>query len=86
MLTPRVKLADVAKVVGVSTATVSRVVNGKPGVAEATRTAVLAGLFIGRIARILRVRDARLADLRQQAAEAGSNGPRNLRDELPPRY
>ena len=39
MLTPRVKLADVAKVVGVSTATVSRVVNGKPGVAEATRTA-----------------------------------------------
>ena len=32
-------------------------------------TAVLAGLFIGRIARILRVRDARLADLRQQAAE-----------------
>ncbi|AKC85527.1 ATP-binding protein [Pseudoxanthomonas suwonensis] len=32
-------------------------------------TAVLAGLFIGRIARILRERDARLADLRQQAAE-----------------
>ncbi|WP_028916924.1 ATP-binding protein [Pseudoxanthomonas sp. J35] len=32
-------------------------------------TAVLAALFIGRIARILRVRDARLADLRQQAAE-----------------
>ncbi len=32
-------------------------------------TAVLAGVFIGRIARILRDRDARLADLRQQAAE-----------------
>ena len=32
-------------------------------------TAVLAALFIGRIARILRDRDARLADLRQQAAE-----------------
>src|SRR5690606_651913 len=32
-------------------------------------TAVLAALFIGRIAGILRVRDARLADLRQQAAE-----------------
>jgi two-component system sensor histidine kinase RegB len=32
-------------------------------------TATLAALFIGRIARILRVRDARLADLRQQAAE-----------------
>jgi len=32
-------------------------------------TASLAALFIGRIARILRVRDARLADLRQQAAE-----------------
>ena len=24
--------------------------------------------------------------LRQQAPEAGSNGPRNLRDELPPHY
>ena len=32
-------------------------------------TAVLAALFIGRIARILRDRDARLADLRQQAVE-----------------
>ena len=32
-------------------------------------TATLAALFIGRIARMLRVRDARLADLRQQAAE-----------------
>ncbi|WP_372013234.1 ATP-binding protein [Pseudoxanthomonas sp. 10H] len=31
--------------------------------------AALAALFIGRIARILRDRDARLADLRQQAAE-----------------
>ena len=32
-------------------------------------TATLAALFIGRIARILRARDERLADLRQQAAE-----------------
>lgn len=32
-------------------------------------TATLAALFIGRIARILRDRDARLADLRQQAVE-----------------
>ena len=32
-------------------------------------TAILAALFIGRIAGILRMRDARLADLRQQAAE-----------------
>src|SRR5690606_41296238 len=33
------------------------------------RSATLAALFIGRIARILRDRDARLADLRRQAVE-----------------
>ncbi|HJE51277.1 MAG TPA: LacI family transcriptional regulator [Tessaracoccus flavescens] len=38
----RAKLADLATAAGVSTATVSRVLNGKPGVAEGTRAAVLA--------------------------------------------
>src|SRR5256886_17538789 len=40
------RLADVAKYVGVSEATVSRVLNGKPGIAEATRTAVLTALDV----------------------------------------
>ena len=38
------RLADVAEQAGVSEATVSRVLNGKPGVAEATRVAVLAAV------------------------------------------
>ena len=37
----RIKLQDVAQRAGVSEATVSRVVNGRPGVSERTRTAVL---------------------------------------------
>ncbi|MEV7969093.1 LacI family DNA-binding transcriptional regulator [Sphaerisporangium sp. NPDC088356] len=40
------RLAEVAKKVGVSEATVSRVLNGKPGVAEATRAAVLTALDV----------------------------------------
>ena len=44
MIPPRAKLADLAIAAGVSTATVSRVLNGKPGVADATRTSVLATL------------------------------------------
>lgn len=40
------RLAEVARKVGVSEATVSRVLNGKPGVAEATRTAVLTALDV----------------------------------------
>ena len=35
------RLAEVAKKVGVSEATVSRVLNGKPGVSDATRAAVI---------------------------------------------
>lgn len=40
------RLADVAKKVGVSEATVSRVLNGKPGVSAATRAAVLTALDV----------------------------------------
>ncbi|MEV5343062.1 LacI family DNA-binding transcriptional regulator [Streptomyces sp. NPDC052676] len=40
------RLAQVAKKVGVSEATVSRVLNGKPGVSEATRQAVLTALDV----------------------------------------
>ena len=42
----RRRLAEVAKKVGVSEATVSRVLNGKPGVSEATREAVLTALDV----------------------------------------
>ncbi|PJJ73384.1 DNA-binding LacI/PurR family transcriptional regulator [Diaminobutyricimonas aerilata] len=40
------RLADVARQVGVSEATVSRVLNAKPGVSEATRNAVLTALDV----------------------------------------
>src|SRR5258706_6241208 len=40
------RLAEVAKYVGVSEATVSRVLNGKPGISETTRTAVLTALDV----------------------------------------
>jgi LacI family repressor for deo operon, udp, cdd, tsx, nupC, and nupG len=40
------RLAEVAKYVGVSEATVSRVLNGKPGISESTRTAVLTALDV----------------------------------------
>jgi LacI family repressor for deo operon, udp, cdd, tsx, nupC, and nupG len=40
------RLAEVAKYVGVSEATVSRVLNGKPGISDATRTAVLTALDV----------------------------------------
>ncbi|NCT90171.1 LacI family transcriptional regulator [Cellulomonas sp. APG4] len=42
----RTRLKDLAEQAGVSTATVSRVLNGKPGVASHTRTAVLAALDV----------------------------------------
>jgi DNA-binding LacI/PurR family transcriptional regulator len=44
--TPTRRLADVAKKVGVSEATVSRVLNGKPGVSGSTREAVLTALDV----------------------------------------
>src|SRR6202795_473808 len=63
--TPTRRLADVAKKVGVSEATVSRVLNGKPGVAEATRAAVLTALDVLGYERPtqLRVRRARMVGL-----------------------
>lgn len=42
----RARLADIAAQAGVSEATVSRVLNGKPGVADATRQAVLTALDV----------------------------------------
>jgi DNA-binding LacI/PurR family transcriptional regulator len=42
----RARLADIAIQAGVSDATVSRVLNGRPGVAEATRQAVLTALDV----------------------------------------
>ncbi len=48
----RTRLTDVADQAGVSTATVSRVLNGKPEVAADTRKAVLAALdMLGTSAR-----------------------------------
>ena len=43
---PARRLAEVAKKVGVSEATVSRVLNGKPGVSDATRETVLTALDV----------------------------------------
>jgi LacI family transcriptional regulator, repressor for deo operon, udp, cdd, tsx, nupC, and nupG len=40
------RLAEVAKYVGVSEATVSRVLNGKPGISDGTRAAVLTALDV----------------------------------------
>jgi DNA-binding LacI/PurR family transcriptional regulator len=58
-------LADVAKQAGVSEATVSRVLNGKPGIADATRAAVLTALDVIGYERPthLRVRRARMVGL-----------------------
>src|SRR3954470_24901160 len=59
------KLADVAKQAGVSEATVSRVLNGKPGVSDATRAAVLTALDVIGYERPtqLRSRKARMVGL-----------------------
>jgi DNA-binding LacI/PurR family transcriptional regulator len=59
------RLADVAKQAGVSEATVSRVLNGKPGISDATRAAVLTALDVIGYERPthLRVRRARMVGL-----------------------
>lgn len=61
----RTRLTDVAEQAGVSTATVSRVLNDKPGVADETRRAVLAALDMLGYERPekLRVRSAGLVGL-----------------------
>jgi len=56
---PSRRLADVAKKVGVSEATVSRVLNGKPGVSDSTREAVLAALDVLGYERPTQLRGAR---------------------------
>jgi DNA-binding LacI/PurR family transcriptional regulator len=58
-------LADVAKQAGVSEATVSRVLNGKPGISDTTRAAVLTALDVIGYERPtnLRVRRARMVGL-----------------------
>ena len=64
------KLADVAKQAGVSEATVSRVLNGKPGISDATRAAVLTALDVMGYERPthLRVRRARVNVVRSPRA------------------
>src|SRR5947209_11285026 len=59
------KLADVARQAGVSEATVSRVLNGKPGISDTTRAAVLTALDVIGYERPthLRVRRARMVGL-----------------------
>src|SRR6201981_1350198 len=59
------KLADVAKQAGVSEATVSRVLTGRPGISESTRAAVLTALDVIGYERPthLRVRRARMVGL-----------------------
>src|SRR5580692_6028533 len=59
------RLADVAKQAGVSEATVSRVLNGRPGISEGTRAAVLTALDVIGYERPthLRVRRARMVGL-----------------------
>jgi len=61
----RTRLSDLAEQAGVSTATVSRVLNGKPGVASSTRQAVLAALDVLGYERpsVLRGRSAGLVGL-----------------------
>ena len=51
------RLADVARKVGVSEATVSRVLNEKPGVSESTRQAVLTALDVLGYERPTKLRD-----------------------------
>ncbi|WP_425955472.1 LacI family DNA-binding transcriptional regulator [Xylanimonas sp. McL0601] len=53
------RLAEVAKKVGVSEATVSRVLNGKPGVSESTRAAVLTALDVLGYERPVKLRGER---------------------------
>jgi DNA-binding LacI/PurR family transcriptional regulator len=53
---PRARLADIAAQAGVSEATVSRVLNGRSGVAEATREAVLTALDVLGYERPVRLR------------------------------
>src|ERR1700685_2778268 len=57
--TPSRRLGEVAQKVGVSEATVSRVLNGKPGVSASTREAVLTALDVLGYARPTQLRGER---------------------------
>ena len=74
------RLADVAKKVGVSEATVSRVLNGKPGVSEATRQAVLTALDV-----LGYERPTKLRGEPRQARRAGPARARRTRSSPPSR-
>ena len=60
--TPARRLAEVAQKVGVSEATVSRVLNGKAGVADHTREAVLTALDVLGYERPTQLRGERAPD------------------------
>ena len=64
------RLAEVARKVGVSEATVSRVLNEKPGVSEATRQAVLTALDVLGYERPTKLRGERARLVGPRAARA----------------
>ena len=71
------RLAEVATKVGVSEATVSRVLNGKPGVSQATRDAVLTALDVLGYERPSKLRGerGRLVGLVRPGGGARAPGP-----------
>ena len=66
------RLAQVARKVGVSEATVSRVLNGKPGVSEATRASVLSALDVLGYERPTQLRGERALAGRRRAGLAAA--------------
>src|SRR5919198_35873 len=75
------RLAEVAKYAGVSEATVSRVLNGKPGISDATRTAVLTALDVLGYERPTKLRGERALPPPARARPARGAGQR--RDRRP---
>ncbi|MFH9575358.1 LacI family DNA-binding transcriptional regulator [Streptomyces sp. NPDC017230] len=76
-----IRLADVADRTGVSAATVSRVLNGRPGVAEATRTLVLGAVeTLGGKPRAVRATQGEMVGVIAQGG--GSGGGSSLVDHV----